>query len=618
MLDCTAEQIHISRHDVGPAIIHRSRFSATLLLGVCMTVTLLIPAIALGATYAGTTSYDSFNLSTSPSVNYTMNVWLGDHVAILTPDDATGLHAPTLLKMTDTYDDAYEYYWSATGKEPIRWSSGRYAFEGRGTMAVVESTCGAGCGYLGYTGIEIMSAYFKPTHDGVRYDNKYDQILFYELGRNFWHYHKQMGGVSGGQLGRALSTGYAVFMRFMSMDAAGIDGADFGDWSFEEFRYRVENQVDLYEQDPSLNFSNTLAVNKGVPGSGSTGPDLFASMVFRLGRDYGEEAFFQNIWKQVGYRPGVTYSNQRTDQQAVDNFFLASSYAAGQDLSSVFDRWTWPISGDARGIAATIEQSYPDSPTLIAVDSFDYESGVLGGKGGYADGWNVAWTGGQRVVAPGMRHGNLTAAGNAAESGSGDAAFRDLNLNPTARLGLADQIEDGKLGKDGTSVWISFLADGSGANLGETWSGISLFDESSERLLLGKPDQASNWGVGLPCGGDPETVLSDVPISDQVLFLTKIDFLSGDEALHVWINPSLDGVPEDAEAAISTMCGDFDFDRVRIAGNTLITYDELRLGLLYTDVIQPVPEPSALLLVSLALAWYGLGTRWVRMDWLRH
>jgi hypothetical protein len=112
----------------------------------------------------------------------------------------------------------------------------------------------------------------------------------------------------------------------------------------------VKNLVDEYVADPSLNFSNTLAIGQGVPNSQLGSTDLFASFLFRLALEYGGNAFYESLWKQVAAEPAAT-----TDQGAIDNLFLAAGYAADRNLTSLFiDTWRWPISTAAQAQAATL------------------------------------------------------------------------------------------------------------------------------------------------------------------------------------------------------------------------------------------------------------------------
>ena len=77
-------------------------------------------------------------------------------------------------------------------------------------------------------------------------------------------------------------------------------------------------------------------------GLGAT--DLFAAFLFRLRRDNGGNKFIKALWHEVARRPKAA-----TTQEAVDNFIIAASLAAGRDLTTQFTtQWRWPLSDGAK------------------------------------------------------------------------------------------------------------------------------------------------------------------------------------------------------------------------------------------------------------------------------
>jgi len=62
--------------------------------------------------------------------------------------------------------------------------------------------------------------------------------------------------------------------------------------------------------------------------------------MYKLTRAYGGEDFLRKFFRQVATRPSAV-----TTQDAVDNFVVAASSAADQDLAPLFkDQWRWPVS----------------------------------------------------------------------------------------------------------------------------------------------------------------------------------------------------------------------------------------------------------------------------------
>jgi hypothetical protein len=271
----------------------------------------------------------------------TLHPWQGKHIVFLT--DRSDLDPKTMATITGTSDRIYEFYATMTGREPEVGAD--TTIGGRGTIAVIKDTCGSGCGRLGATGIEIIPDQFEELYRVVEESGEFTHLLPYEFGRNFWFYGSQIEyRESENSRSGCVSTGYAVFMRFMSMDATGTKGSPFKGGAFEDFEQAVVGLVDRYIGDTSLNWSNTLRVYKAPENAfGLNGTDLFASFVFRLRRDYGGDNFVARLWLEVARRPAA-----ESTQDAIDNFVVAASLAARTDLTSLFrQQWRWPVSDEA-------------------------------------------------------------------------------------------------------------------------------------------------------------------------------------------------------------------------------------------------------------------------------
>lgn len=264
--------------------------------------------------------------------------WKGRKVAFLT--ESKDLDPEAMARLCHTFDQVYGFYQKATGREPARAKH----LEGRITVAEVKKTCGAGCGYLGATGIELMPDCFRTLYEGVLRQNVYDQALPYEFGRNFWFYSPQLAYHKDADAG-SIVTGYAVFMRFLALDTAGAKLGPFRDRSGDDFRRELQKLVDLYLADPAFRWENTLKIGAAPPNPmGLNGTDLFAAFCFRLCQDHGGATFAEKLWREAGQRPPA-----KTTPEAIDNFVIAASLAARQDLTQLFQKnWRWPVSDHAR------------------------------------------------------------------------------------------------------------------------------------------------------------------------------------------------------------------------------------------------------------------------------
>ena len=283
-----------------------------------------------------TVTYTPFAPELSP---ITMNVWRGSEVALLTPADNLDRYDPSVLPhIAGTLDRAWDFYAEITGREPDPLKE----IDGLTTIAVVPKTCGAGCGYLGVTGIEIQEdPYFDVwLHDTVATTDQFDQTLFYELGRNFWFYGDQLR-----PLPTDAATAYAIANRFLSMDAIGIEGAPYNRYlPFEEFRTSImDDMSQIYFADTSRDWSNTI-LTQSVPDNSQWGAnDLLASLFGRVYEDFGEEVY-SKMWQAIGDASATSNAEDAT------NLFISSaSSASGIDYSFLLKGAEWHFTVGGRG-----------------------------------------------------------------------------------------------------------------------------------------------------------------------------------------------------------------------------------------------------------------------------
>jgi len=142
--------------------------------------------------------------------------WTGEKVVFLTTGDA---FEPALMaRWVSRLDGGWKLYEELTGAKPREFKH----IDGKVTIAAVpgaELTCGAGCGYIGATGIELAMFY---DHDHALLKEKPEAMphyVFYEMGRNYYTF---------GDRHSCFITGFAVFMRYVCMDSLKCEDADAG------------------------------------------------------------------------------------------------------------------------------------------------------------------------------------------------------------------------------------------------------------------------------------------------------------------------------------------------------------------------------------------------------
>jgi hypothetical protein len=317
-------------------------------------------SLALTTNSSGFVQYQAFN-----NQLYVLKPWFGKNIVVLNATNAV-VNSNVMSQIVASLDHAWDFYVLATGQYPIPYDP--TTLFGKDTIAVVSSTCGAGCSYVGFTGTEILSQYFSTLYNGVARSKQYDQVLFYEFGRNFWSYGPQLQYHSPDV--DPVVTGFAVYMRFLSMDAAGVAGGPFNGVSFTAFRMAVTNLIDSYISLPVLNWTNTFRISQAPPNAlGLGGTDLIASLLMRIGRDFGRgfgsDSFGYHFWKQAALRPGTANT-----LGAVDNFILAACATVNTNLTRAFaTTWKFPVSANARLEA---QQRWGDPfvilPTIVALN----------------------------------------------------------------------------------------------------------------------------------------------------------------------------------------------------------------------------------------------------------
>lgn len=296
-------------------------FSATaVVLGMALTPALGGTLTPIPATY---TAFDG--------TDYSVSAWDGNNIALLTQE--SGYDPAVMTQIVAALDGAWKVYHDMTNKVPLPWPA--TTRNGRSTIVDVPDgrTCGAGCAYLGYNGIEIMNTYWQILYDGVRERAEYDQVLFYEQGRNFWFYGAQLSELPGA------TTGFAIANRFVTMEQVGLDGGPFGSYDFEIFeRLATDDLVAAYLADPLLDWRNTLAIDAGVPGQVfAGGADLAGALMHRIYSDHGPVKYGA-FWQNLDNLPGA-----QSSELAMQNWIDAAYGATGQDYRPILKATDLPL-----------------------------------------------------------------------------------------------------------------------------------------------------------------------------------------------------------------------------------------------------------------------------------
>ena len=256
-------------------------------------------------------SFDNKSLQLRP--------FIGRNVALLLdPDRVTD--RVVIDRILPAIDRAWDWYRGYFGRAPTTNST----HAGKTAIAEVSGTCGGACGMLGITGIEISPETMNRLLIEANLD-RYNQAVFYELGRNFWFFADQLQAMPKG----AFTTGFAHVHRFYSMEAAGLVGAPWDDrLDFDGFRHAILVELlDRYLADGRLTWENTLAVDKLPANSPNwmTGAHLAAAFFHRIRRDHGH-AGYRSFWQLMAKAPKAS-----TPRDSAARFVQVARAATGED-----------------------------------------------------------------------------------------------------------------------------------------------------------------------------------------------------------------------------------------------------------------------------------------------
>jgi hypothetical protein len=260
---------------------------------------------------------------------------------------------------------------------------------------------------------------------------------------------------------------------------------------------------------------------------------------------------------------------------------------------------------------------------LIASESFNYNTGNITGDNG-GTGWSSAWltttfnSSNTTIATAGLTMPpQVVGVGNQNHQVGNDFRnFRYLDTTSSQALSLMDNNGDpgatantnyhwGKgYGKDGTTIWFSFLFYRSNNTQG--YGGMHLmygmdlnFDQygnkmAHQRFQFGADNSHANYMLSRTINGNPNlsgcgvTVQGTTPVNGTLhLIVVRIDFKPGAERVFQWIDPLSCTTPDTAVVDTRMSACDFRFNAVNIGAgsNANFEFDELRIGLTYNDVV---------------------------------
>ncbi len=294
---------------------------------------------------------------------YTRYVFEGEHVALLL--DNPDYDEAKLAGYVDDLDEVYEFYTAFTGRTPL---STFRDINGKVTIAVVDKTCGGGCGQIGRHGIEIIQRRWNEVWESWSVSEHHQQILIYEMGRNYTFFNSSISPMDM----------YTPWSVYMSLDVAKklnytLDRTQSGIRTFTQEGMRLAFR-DLFTifLNGNYDFETAIVNNGGVINDYgfNGGGDVLTGMYFYMQEIFGDtfiRDFFQNLASQPS--SGGNLDN------AVANVLTSATNAAGMDLENLFFHWKWPA-----GLAIS-ELVEAESATLSGGAEIFGDGAASGGQG---------------------------------------------------------------------------------------------------------------------------------------------------------------------------------------------------------------------------------------------
>ncbi|GHC62082.1 beta-N-acetylhexosaminidase [Roseibacillus persicicus] len=263
-----------------------------------------------------------------------MTVWKGQKIAFLTMDDN---HDPEVIsRLVDKLDKGWGIYQDLIGREPRGFKN----YEGLPTIAAIPEgmSCGAGCGFVGASGIELCLFYMRDYEQLKENPDSCPHYIFYEMGRNFYVF---------GEKFTYFATGFAVFMRYVCMD--GTESEDLGLSEREEIEAlevnlgKKSNPMTFLEMFTSVGdqIRREKASEAGISSSQNTN---HASVMLYLRKNYGGDEWVRKFYHTLPSADEFPVNTENAPYRQSLNWLVCASIAAGENLAPVFmERYKLPL-----------------------------------------------------------------------------------------------------------------------------------------------------------------------------------------------------------------------------------------------------------------------------------
>lgn len=265
--------------------------------------------------------------------------WSGSNVVFLTKRGE--YDAKLMGRWVERLDGGWRVYADLTGRNP---GVHKQLF-GKPTIAAVPDgnvTCGVGCGFIGVGGIELAKFYNDDWPKLQKDPYSMPHYVFYEMGRNFYTF---------GDRHSCFITGFAVFMRYVCMDALACNDVEAG-------TRKVIEEVESHQAKGDTSFlkffTNADGLTEKQPrlkkfGGPCDQPVTYASAMLRLRRECGGDTWVKRFFAELAACPESKRDTREGALAQCWNWYLCASVAARRDLAQIFcGEWKLPLADTTR------------------------------------------------------------------------------------------------------------------------------------------------------------------------------------------------------------------------------------------------------------------------------
>ncbi len=386
--------------------------------------------------------------------------------------------------------------------------------------------------------------------------------------------------------------GDSVFVTLDCIDLSATSPIPYFESSYKLYRIRpLNSSLYLEANSNGLQLASGNTTENQMWEVTKVNENLFKLVSLATGECIGVDQALLTNGASVVTDAYTTNSNQKwvIDDLGSGVYMLTASHSnlvLGVGAENAIEQQTDIDGGGQRWFLEEVSSSFEKTALY---EPFNYDlNQELNNLGVAGKGWGGPWsvfegTSADMTIQAPTEHLGLISSGN------------KLTGSLSKAEGLrASRLLDPRWEDSGDTIWLSFLFEvDNPSSLTSSWQGVSIFDGSSERVIIGK-DWGKNYfgfnGLGV---GNAVTSTSAFQ-GNQVWMVLKIETSgnSSNENAYLWINPDPTVEPDvnsaDASQQVQINSG---FDKIVChLGNTAgitCSYDEIRLGYSFNEVSMP-------------------------------